>query len=148
MNNHQKNKAIIFDFNRTLFNPETDTLMPFAKEILEHCIQSYDCYLISYDEGNRKSLLDDLGISRFFKKIALVSKKTRAHFEEIIKPFRYDAVYVVGDRIKGEIALGNELHYTTIWYQNGKFATQLPQETYEHPRHTITSLQELIAIIS
>ena len=147
MNNTQKTKAIIFDFNRTIYDPESSKLMENATKVLQYCFKKYDCFLVSFNENNRESLFDDLGIRKHFKRIALVDKKEQRHFIDILENSHYEKIFVVGDRIKGEIKIGNELGYETIWLRNGKYFNEMPQSKLETPNHIINSLSELEKLI-
>lgn len=137
-----KQNAIIFDFMRTLYDPETRNLELGAKEVLEYSIKKYDCYLVSYDEGEKEELFIELGIKKFFTSIELVERKTKLTFQKILKN-KYRKVFVVGDRIESEIQIGNKLHFKTIWYRKGKFSTREPLKKIEHPKYIIENLIEL-----
>ncbi len=139
-------KAIVFDFMRTLYDPETRALLPYAFDVLEYCSTSYDCYLVSYDEGDRDTLVKDLGIDIFFKKIFFLKRKTKKTFGKIIGN-SYTVVYVIGDRVESEIQIGNRLGYTTIWLQKGKFQGRYPIHKNEHPDYCIQSLEPLLKIL-
>ena len=54
---------------------------------------------------------------------------------------------VIGDRIRSEITLGKQCGYTTIWFKNGKFAEEAPEDADQVPDYTITSLNELPEVL-
>ncbi len=141
-----KDQAVIFDFMRTIYNPETGTLNPFAKNLLEHAYTSYDCFLVSKNGEGRNTLVAELGIENFFKSVHYVDTKTTDLFTEIIGN-NYTEVYVIGDRISSEIATGNKLGYTTVWFKNGKFAEEGPTEESGDPDHIVLTLEEVRDII-
>lgn len=141
-----KNRAIIFDFMRTIYNPDTGALVPNSKDILDHAYKSYDCFLVSKNGEGRDTLVSELGIDNYFKSIHYVDTKTTDLFSEIIGN-NYTDVYVVGDRISSEIATGNKLGYTTIWFKNGKFAEDGPTEESGNPNYVVLSLEEVKNII-
>ena len=139
-------KAILFDFMRTLYDPETGALVPFARELLEHARKEHDCFLISKDEGGRNEMAQALGIDIYFKEMHFVPKKTIEIFENIVGN-SYENVYVVGDRISSEIIPGNKLGYTTIWFKKGKFSTEEPKGGNEYPTHIVSSLEEVVGLL-
>lgn len=141
-----KQKAIIFDFIITLYDPEMRLLEVHAKEILEYCTEKYDCYLISYDEGEKDELFTELGIKKYFKEIKLVERKTKLTFQSILST-KYEKVFVVGDRIESEIQIGNKLGFETIWYKKGKFSNREPENKTEDPKHIVKNLIELKKIL-
>lgn len=136
--------AIIFDFNRTLFDPESGSLYEGTEEILEKYTNTHDLFLISLREGDRQTLLQELNIGNYFAETFFVNEKTREVFETIGKG--YQTVFVVGDRIASEITLGNQCGYTTIWIKQGKFKHVRP-EGASQPRHIIHAIKELEQVI-
>ena len=65
----------------------------------------------------------------------------------LTKQKRYKNIYVIGDRVKKEITLGNALGYETIWLNKGKFKKESPSNAKEIPRYTILSLKAAIEIL-
>ena len=57
---------IIFDYNRTLFNPETGRLYGGVYELLEKLYQEFSLFLFSYDEFGRDKFMKDSKIEKFF----------------------------------------------------------------------------------
>lgn len=137
---------IIFDFNRTLYDPETDSLMEGAFTVLEALFaRGEELHLVSRQEGGREDLLQRLGIDYFFTSVHFVPEKTRAHFQDIIASTSDVSreVYVVGDYLKSEIALGNQCGAKTLWLKRGAFADDMPLP-HEEPWRTIHSLKEIL----
>ncbi|MBL7206745.1 MAG: HAD hydrolase-like protein [Candidatus Aenigmarchaeota archaeon] len=56
-------------------------------------------------------------------------------------------VAVVGDRVVGEIYIGNVLGMKTIWYKSGKFSIVLPENHIQEPDHIIMELKDTINYI-
>ena len=56
-------------------------------------------------------------------------------------------VAVVGDRIKGEIALGIKMGMKTIWYKVGKFANELPLNYSQEPQQIVTKLEDVMKYV-
>lgn len=138
-------KIIIFDFNRTLYDPEQERIMPEALTILEYLSsKNYELILVSRAVQNRKVLINKLGITPYFNKIIIANNKSLKLFNKIIgaKP-----TVIIGDRVKTEITLGNQLGATTIWFKNGKFKDEIPNNNMEKPNYIITNLKQIKTIL-
>lgn len=144
------NKIIIFDFNRTLFDPDKQSLMPGCLEILTSLSEEgFKLYLISMAADSRKELIERLDIAKFFQKVIFCEKKTLTLFEQIIdsEATIKNQSFIIGDRVTQEIRFGNELGLNTIWYRNGRFAEELPQIMAEHPSYTVSDLNQIPSLI-
>lgn len=142
-------KSIIFDFNRTLYDPAKGTLISGAKSVLRNLgRRGYDMYLLSITTPSRSAVIDSLGISSYFKKIALVERKTKKNLREFLgKEIFSGPTWIVGDRVRSEIGLGKAMGFRTIWFRQGKFANELPRSPEEVPDHTVNSLYEILKIV-
>lgn len=137
---------IIFDFNRTLFNPETGSLYPGALPLLRALATRHTLFLMSKRESGREHLLEELGIESCFKKALFVEQKTKEDLSSLVDGAKN--TLVVGDRIKREITLGNQLGFFTVWVKQGRFADEMPTADNEEPDYTIQNIQDLDKIIS
>lgn len=144
------NKGIIFDFNRTLYDPDSDSLVNGVVPLLSYLSADFGLCLISKRSGDRESWIRELGISGFFKDIQFVDNKTIGTFQHCMDVLSLPAhnIYVVGDRIKEEIYIGNLCEMNTIWYKSGKFAEESFSTLDEIPDHTISDLDDLYFILS
>jgi len=146
-------KGIIFDFNRTIYDPEKNALTEGVIELLEDLSSRFQlCLLSSGDKIERRKQISALGLDKYFKDIQVnEGEKQESHFQMCLRVMDLKAseVAVIGDRIAGEIRVGNQSGMLTIWYKSGKFATRLPQNNQEIPDYTITvlTLQELNEIL-
>lgn len=137
---------IIFDYNRTLFNPETDALYPGVLTLLATLSERHELCLVSKNEPTRKGRLKEFGIEKYFKAIAFVDEKSKQIFQEIAG--NEENVLVVGDSISSEIKVGNQLGFRTIRVLTGKFATQIPRGEHEIAKcevERITDVEKIIA---
>lgn len=137
---------IIFDYYRTLFNPDTDSLYAGVIEVVKKLSQKNDLFLVSRNEPGRATRLKEFGIHKYFQKSIFVEEKTKEAFETLAK--KGIRTIVVGDRVKQEIALGNQLGLTTVWVRQGKFADELPSVEGERPNYMIQDIRELTDIIA
>ena len=149
----KKNKLktiAIFDFNRTIYDPDHRTLTPWVRMIL-HALRGkdYDLYLISTANPSRKELIKKLGLDLYFTKI-LITKSKKWEFQKIgkSKMIDFSKSFVVGDRVKSEITYGNELGMITIWIKNGRFANEKPSQRIEQPSFIVPILRDILTIIT
>ncbi|OGI67100.1 hypothetical protein A2823_02375 [Candidatus Nomurabacteria bacterium RIFCSPHIGHO2_01_FULL_41_91] len=136
---------IIFDYNRTIYDPEKQELYPGVLVLINGLSNKHELFLVSKNEPGRRDVLDNLGISSFFKKVIFTDNKSPELFKEIAD--NENNVMVVGDRIRGEISIGNELSYITVWLKRGKFSLEEPINEKQNPRHTITDITEVENIL-
>jgi len=137
---------ILFDYNRTLFNPDTDSLYQGALELLHDMAKRHELILISRKEVGREEHMEKLGIRNYFKSVHFVEEKNEKLFKELAEGDTH--VIVIGDRVKEEILIGNKLGFTTIWLQQGKFADERPSSPDEQPTHTVQTIAEIKKIIT
>lgn len=142
-------KAIVLDFNRTVYDPDSDTLVEGAEELLESLCQNFPLVLYCKTGNERNEKIGKLGIKKFFKKIAFVKEKTAQDLINIAKELKVNPneITVIGDRIKSEIAAAKKAGCKTIWFKKGKFAEEKPKTQSEQPDHTITKLEEIPKIV-
>ncbi|MEI7819022.1 MAG: HAD hydrolase-like protein [bacterium] len=144
-------RIIIFDFNRTLYDPDSETLISGARELLKECRASgYQLVMIAKEADDRLDLIRSLGLDDLFDNLYLVAKKNLLLFDlvvgEHVHIFEVGQSWVVGDRVQSELWLGHQRGLKTIWVRKGIFANETPfGNTY--PTHTITSLEEIYPLI-
>ncbi|HVX90395.1 MAG TPA: HAD hydrolase-like protein [Candidatus Paceibacterota bacterium] len=134
--------TIIFDFNRTLYDPDTGSLVHGALELLADLAgQGAVLHLVSRIEPGRTDILDALDVRNYFTTIAFVSDKT-APIRTILASATDDA-YVVGDHLHDEVRAGNRYGAKTIWLKRGKFKHLMPLTEHDRPWRTATDMQEV-----
>lgn len=146
-------KGIIFDFNRTLYDPEHNTLVNGTTKLLGLLQRNgyLLCLISKKSTEDRESQITSLGLSKYFKKILIIEgNKQEKDFRECLKAMDLSTheVAVVGDRINEEILLGNKMGMCTIWYKSGKFAIEVPTESIQEPCYTITKLEKVSTFLS
>lgn len=145
-------QIIIFDFNRTIYNPESRKLAKDAKRVLDILVRrNFTLYLISRSDlsHSRKKLIDKFGIKRFFSRIVLTEEKILKDFQNLTaqKDIDLSKSFVIGDRIRQEITFGNLLGLQTVWLRTGKFSNELPRNDKEQPKYSIQALKDLLKIV-
>ena len=146
-----KQKIIIFDFMRTLYDPDEKSIVRGTLELLKSLRNAgFILILISTEIGNKADPITQTGITPYFEKIILTREKSERDFKEIQTDVPHDpqASYVIGDRVRGEIKIGNLCGYQTIWVKKGKFAAQDPRTAAETPRYTVTELPQIKRIVA
>ena len=137
---------IIFDYNRTLYNPETDSLYQGAIELLTKLSESNELFLVTREDEYRRDKMEKLGIKKYFTEMIFVKRKTKELLNDLMKGSR--DVLIVGDRATEEIALGKELGYIAVWIRRGKFFGELPLSEELKPDYTINDIAELNDIVA
>ncbi len=146
-------KGIIFDFNRTLFDPNRNELVNGATEVLENLSKKAKMCIVSGGDGSRLETINSLGIGRFFIKIKVVSKevgKSESDFQECLDVMNISAeeTLVVGDRVEGEIKIGNKMGMKTVWFRFGKHSNTFPKSDEEEPDYEVSNLKEIYKHVS
>ena len=138
--------AVIFDFNRTLFDPVTYTLYPGAGAMLDELRDKYRLFLYSRRGFNRHKLLEDLNILHCFEGTCFVETKTAENLRAFMNEHSIstDNAIVVGDAIWSELCLGQELGMRTVWFKQGAVP---PGALPCVPTHTVTSIPELHVLL-
>jgi FMN phosphatase YigB (HAD superfamily) len=141
-------KTIIFDFNRTIYDPDSKRLIYGARRILELSIRKgYALCLVSQRENGREEILNREDIRKLFTEVFFVDRKDKALFQNILNKSSLNPsdVLVVGDRISAEIRAGAQAGCKTVWVQKGKFSTE--KKCGVNPDFTIADICQLEAII-
>ncbi len=139
-------QSIIFDFNRTLYNPETNSLEPGAEEmILYFYNRGWKVYVVAKSGEGREEMIQRTPFAPYLRKVIVAPTKRvedfRACADDAGMPL--EDIVVVGDRVKSEIRIGKQLGMLTVWYRKGKFADEEPDSPMEEPDEIITDLCEL-----
>lgn len=137
--------GIIFDFNRTLYDPLKEALGLGCLTVLTDLKNDSFrlCLLSKKTRPDRREQITALGLDPYFVDIQVIEgDKTIEHFKQCMAAMELlsENIAVVGDRVRGEIILGNQLGMFTIWYKVGKFATELPETESQEPCAIITDL--------
>jgi putative hydrolase of the HAD superfamily len=141
-------KAIIFDFNRTLYDPDANQLMQGAENVLRALKQAeYKMFLIGKGTEERTTLIRDLGLEVFFDEIIVKDEKDFNDFLRLKNQHPEHEFYSVGDRVRKEIKYSNQVGCKTVWFKKGKFAVEEPVEAEEKPWRIIAELHELLDIL-
>ncbi|MDP2874053.1 MAG: HAD hydrolase-like protein [bacterium] len=148
-------KVVIFDWLRTLYNPERQKLMPGALRLCRKlATRGVTLGIVSRGEPRptgvpeRKRQIRESAVAKYCSTLSVEKQKSPRQFRRILKKFPAGTTtFVVGDRIKEEIKMGNLLGLTTIWLKKGKFRKEVPTSACERPDFVIKNLAEAWPII-
>ncbi|MFH2018411.1 MAG: HAD hydrolase-like protein [bacterium] len=141
-------QLIIFDWNRTLFDPDAQAVYPEASVLLG-ALKNNTIVLISRGVSSDPRLfLGRMGLIDVFSEIIVTKKKTTQLFRRIKIKNSATSFWVIGDKLDSEIACGNRAGFTTIRVRQGKFAETLPNTPDEQPCFEVGSLLGCIGILS
>lgn len=134
-------KCIIIDFNRTLYDPDNDSLVDGAKDFLDKYRGHFKLALIGMDDRERAKALKKLGVDEYFDYVEFVKEKNEAEFTKCIKKLGCKAqmTWVIGDRACSEIRIGKKLGMNTIWLRRDKFENEYPKNEDDAPHFEVTS---------
>lgn len=140
-------RAIIFDFNRTLYDPTDNLLIEGSLDVLNRLSSHKRLALITTRVIGRQDVIKDLGIMHFFNAIIFTFNKSTKDFMDCcigldVSP---EEVIVVGDRISEEILIGNQLGMYTVFFS--KSTVSQSSSRSERPKRRINSLKKLIGIV-
>lgn len=143
-------ETIIFDWKRTLYNPENNELIYGANNVLQQLGSlGISLYIVGKDQvGDMTDEVFRLGISNLFKDIHFTNEsKTTNDFDKYITNNSPESIMVVGDRVRSEIEVANKLGLNTVWVRQGKFADELPLNSDQEPDYIISDIQEFIPLL-
>ncbi len=143
-------KIIIFDFNRTIYDPIQDKIEENLDSILKNLIdKGYALYLVSHGIASDKSFIEEFKIINFFEETYVTRNKKKA-FERILDKSEAQPEYsfVIGDRIEAEIRIGNILGFNTVWFRKGKLKNRRGEGRDEKANYVIGDLNELNNLIN
>ena len=145
--------TLIFDWGRTIHDPERDILFEGVTELIPEFAAKYTLALVSLaksetPEGRRKSI-EESGIAQYFDHILVGADDKNEMYEKLLTELAVNPqeIALIDDRTVRGIAWGNRKGATTIWFQNGKFALELPTQETGDPTHIISSFEELKNIL-
>ena len=140
--------SIIFDWKRTLYNPDTSTLIDGAVEVLNYFSRhNVPMFLIGkgqqemYDETKR------LDVAKYFQDILFIEgSKDPNDFMKYMNLSYPERTIVIGDRINSELAVGKKVGARTIWVKQGKFANEIPADNSQKPDYIVHNLKEILEL--
>lgn len=137
-------EKIIFDWKRTLYNPDEKRLTEGSREVLDTLRdRGLSLVLIGRGENDMYAAVDQAGIEHLFDSITFASTKDDSLFIDHIPVDAPDTVLAVGDRAQKEVAFAKSLGAKAIWLRSGIFSEEMPLSGME-PDEVIEDIMELL----
>lgn len=146
-------KLLIFDWGRTLYDPDTKDVFPGVPEILKELHSRYKlaivCLATDGDTERRMQVIRESGIEDLFSRILMAQEGKDELYEQVLSELSYspEQAIIVDDRTIRGIRWGNKHHATTIWMKRSKFSEEVPTEETGQPVHVITDIREIVTIL-
>ncbi len=141
---------VIFDWKRTLYDPDSKTLIEGARTLLDF-IKSKNITIVLIGKGgdDMNEEVERLGVKYFFKKIVFAKgdKDPNVFAQQVTKDDPKKTVFI-GDRVRSELEIGNKLGATTIWVKQGKFAQEESENKDQEPDYIVSDLKKCLEFIS
>lgn len=141
--------SIIFDWKRTLYNPDDSTLIDGAIDVLNYFSRhNIPMFLIGKGQQEMHDETNRLNVAKYFQDILFVEgSKDPNDFMKYMNLSFPSRTIVIGDRINSELAVGKSVGAITIWVKQGKFANELPQNENQNPDFVVSNLWEVLDCI-
>lgn len=143
-------KGIIFDWGRTLYDNENESLFSETKDVLDYLSKKYNLAIVSLaTDGNfdkRWQIIKNHDLEKYFKSILFTQdNKDKLYVDTLEKmKLKPNEVVIVDDYMIRGIAWGNKYGAKTVWIKKGKFSKELPNKITGFPTYTIDSLKQLL----
>lgn len=105
-------KQIIFDFYKTIYNPDSKKLYRGILPVLKTLSIEYSLILVSTTNKERISQINKLLPRGLFTKIILCQEKSFELFRKL--SLESDKTIIIGDKTEEEIFFGQKLNLKTI----------------------------------
>jgi FMN phosphatase YigB (HAD superfamily) len=142
-------RNVIFDWKRTLYDPDSKTLINGTVEVLEMLSnRNIPMFLIGKGDDDMYGEVVRLNVGKFFKEVKFVKgEKDPEYYKPYIDTLNPSQTLIIGDRARSELSAGKSLSTTTIWVRQGKFADELPEDEQLNPDYQVKSLIELKSLL-
>jgi len=140
---------IIFDWKRTLYNPDEKVLISGAKELLD-LVKEKNIPMILIGKGGEdmESELERLKMRDYFSDVFFQEgEKDIELFRKYVDVNNPKSTIIIGDRVRSELQIGNILGATTIWVRQGKFADEEPENASQKPDFVVRELGEIKEVL-
>lgn len=137
-------EIVIFDWKRTLYDPDQQVLIDGTKELLD-LIKSKNIPMVLIGKGGDEmdEEVSRLEVKEYFKQIIFAEGTKDPHmFMPYISEDNSKKTLFIGDRVRSELEIGKRLGATTIWVKQGKFVLEEPLNEDQKPVYTVSDLTD------
>ena len=138
--------TIIFDWKRTLYDPDSKMLIEGTLQLLKFLKQkNTELILIGKGGDDMNQEVKRLKIQEYFSEVIFQEgKKDKTIFDAFVSKKNPQSTIIIGDRVRSELEIGNLLKTITIWVRQGKFSEEKPLNEVQEPSFTVASILELL----
>jgi len=141
-------KLIIFDWKRTLYDPDKKVLMRDAKKLLESIkTKCISMILVGKGGADMQKEVVRLGVWSYFKEVVFAEGEKNMEVFSSLVPQEPGESLFIGDRVRSELEVGKKLGSKTVWVRQGKFAGESPENKYQEPDYAVSSLKDCIKLL-
>lgn len=142
-------KLIIFDWKRTLYDPDNKLLIDGALELLKS-IKKRDIPIILVGKGGDDMNVEikRLSVDSYFEKIIFIEGEKDLNIYKPLISKKPKNTLFIGDRVRSELEAGNKLGAITVWIKQGKFSNEGPENEQQKPTFTVLKLRQCLKLIS
>lgn len=136
-------RAVIFDFNRTLYDPETDMFYPGVFDMLRRFkTAGVKLGLWSRDEKARAETISRDGLRELFDYVLIVRSKSADDIQQlcIILGVEPSETAVVTDPVRSDLTAAKAAGTYVICVRQGKFVSDRPYTLAEQPDDEVSDL--------
>lgn len=140
---------IIFDWKRTLYDPDSKTLIDGATDLLGF-IKGKNIPMVLVGKGgdDMHGEVERLKVKAYFRKIVFAEgEKDPQVFATHVSKDDPKKTLFIGDRVRSELEIGNRLGAITIWVKQGKFGGEEPENKQQEPDYTVASLNDCLNLL-
>lgn len=143
-------KMVIFDWKRTLYDPDQKKLISGALELLEFFKgKKIPMVLLGKGEDEMHREVERLKVRKYFIKVIFApGEKDPKIYIPYISEKGPKKTLLIGDRVYSELGIGKHLGATTIWVRQGKFSMEEPKTEEQKPDYTVKNLKDCLGLLS
>lgn len=141
--------GVIFDWKRTLYDPDSRELIPGAVELLDFLRQNeVPMALVGKGGEDMHAELDRLNLRGYFEAVRYQEGEKEPYwYLESVLGFHEHMIFV-GDKLDSEIQVGNTMGAHTVRVRQGEFAQEEPEIPGQRPDYTVESLEDTRHLIA
>lgn len=144
---------MIFDWGRTLHDPDSDSLNPGAFLTVKMLSRFYRIGVVSLARSEpveqRRLKIEKSGLSPYLKAIRVGAVEKDVLIAALCQDLkvRPTECIIVDDRVSRGVRWGKQYGAVTVWNRSGKFASEYPKDDNEKPDFIVTAIGQLVPLL-